>query len=110
MIWFFNLEKASAVSCDNYDDLFDYIHELEKLKLLKTYPQFDQAYETLNPSFEDTEILKKQWCLEYCKSHNYLVVENTSPAKNSPRPLRISQSLMQIEKTDQFSVDLGSIS
>lgn len=110
MIWFFNLEKASAVSCDTYDDLFDYIYELEKTNLLKIYPQFDQAYEHLNSSFEEAEVLKKQWCLEYCKNHNYLVVENAGSAKNSSRPLKAPQRLRQIAKKDQISADLGNVS
>ncbi len=110
MIWFFNLEKASAVSCDTYDDLFHYIHELETLGLSKRHPKFDQTCEHLDASFEDVKELKKQWCFEYCKNHNYIVVENAVPANNSPNPSRISQNLTLMEKRGQFSPSLGSAS
>ena len=110
MIWFFNLEKASAVSCDTYDDLFHYIHELEKLDLSKRHPKFDQTSAYLDASFEDVEGLKKQWCLEYCQNHNYIVIENAASANDPLTSSRMSQSLTQMEKTDQFSTNLGSVS
>lgn len=88
MIWFFNLEKASAISCDNYDDLFQYIQRLEALK--RQFP--------LNPPFMHLDTIPrkeeeptKQWCLEYCKNHNYIVIENTVAANNSSKTSRISQ-------------------
>jgi hypothetical protein len=125
MIWFFKLDRAIAGSCENYDDLFQYIIRKEKLKLLESHefgrpswsftsftPQqvsyfyektkqpsrtkiVKEAYEKesgfivlhqgdpenfieiLATSDLDIEIIKKQWCLEYCKVHNYLVVENS---------------------------------
>ncbi len=125
MIWFFKLDRAIAGSCENYDELFQYIIRLEKLKLLESHefgrpswsftffpPQqvsdfygktkqslrtkiAKEAYEKrsgfivlhqgdpqnfieiLATSQMDIESIKKKWCLEYCKAHNYLVVENS---------------------------------
>lgn len=88
MIWFFNLEKASAISCDNYDDLFQYIQGLE---VLKRQLPLNHSLVHFGASPRKEEEPTKQWCLEYCKNHNYIVVENTVAANNSSKTPRISQ-------------------
>lgn len=97
MIWLFNLERASAISCDNYDDLFQYIHGLEGLKVSKVKSLLNQASMGSGSMPHKEEESKKQWCLEYCKNHHYIVVENTVPANHSSKKPRISQ-----KHPDQF--------
>ena len=40
MIWIFHREIADAGSCENYNDLFQYIN----LKLLEDYPEFERPW------------------------------------------------------------------
>lgn len=127
MIWIFKSDRASASSCENYDDLFHYIKEKERLKLLEAQTGIGYAWnftyfsprqvsanieqfqpteiikeaqreklgiveisygdphdriEILVTHETDIEALKKQWCLEYCDAHHYIVVENFSAPHN----------------------------
>lgn len=91
MIWIFNLEKASAFSCDNYDDLFQYINELEELRLSKINTQLLQPSVRRVSNSKKGSALKKQWCLEYCKDNNFTIVENCLAANNPSKNPRSSQ-------------------
>lgn len=128
MIWIFKSDRASASSCENFDDLFQYISEKEKLKLLEGQAEFEhpwnftfftpqQIFDNIE-QFQSTEIvkeaqkrklgfveiyhgdlqdrieilathdidieaLKKQWCLEYCDAHQYIVIENSLSLQDS---------------------------
>lgn len=135
MIWIFKSDRASASSCENFDDLFQYIREKEKLKLLEDQEEFEHPWNftSFTPQqvsanikqFQPTEIvkeaqerklgfieiyhgdphnrieilathdidieaLKKQWCLEYCDAHHYIVMENLSTPHNSLQPQWVS--------------------
>jgi hypothetical protein len=128
MIWIFKSDKASAGSCENYDDLFQYIREKERLKLRGVQAEFwdswnftyfspqqvsanieqfqpteivkeaqkrklgfieicrgdpQSSIEILATHDTDIEALKKQWCVEYCDAHHYIIVENFSTPHNS---------------------------
>ncbi|MBX9805040.1 MAG: hypothetical protein K2Y18_04715 [Alphaproteobacteria bacterium] len=69
MIWIFSLDKASACACDNYNDLFQY--------LLKNDNQFSETDVVSDMGAGQM----KQWCLTYCKEHNYVVIENFASQK-----------------------------
>lgn len=91
MIWIFSLDKASACACDNYSDLFQY--------LLKNDNQFmgsDVVYDMSSSQL-------KQWCLTYCKDHNYLVIENFIKSKDvSPSAFPISSALPEASVSKKF--------
>lgn len=84
MIWIFNLEKASACACDSYVELFQYLLKMEKLKLEDAEPT-----EVIGASDMGMPVFKKQWCLDYCKTNNYVVIE-TSPQTSQTPPQDIS--------------------
>ena len=79
MIWVFNCNKASAASCNNYDELFQYITSIENLKFSANSSGVEESLNRIailaTPDI-DMEAIKKQWCLEYCDAYNYIVVEN----------------------------------
>jgi 6-phosphogluconolactonase/glucosamine-6-phosphate isomerase/deaminase len=125
-MWVFNVDRASAFSCDTDDELFKVIMDKENSKLLDNHPEYGQtswsftiysvqrvralylstsrqrhsdalkeAFARSLPLIEictgdfinpleivaderaDVKRLKKQWCLDYCRVHNYDVIENT---------------------------------
>lgn len=43
-----------------------------------------ELIEILVTSDLDIEAIKKQWCCDYCKAHNYLIVENFSHHSSHP--------------------------
>ena len=51
---------------------------------------FESQIEILDTPDLDKEALKKQWCLDYCVAHDYVVVENFSDP-SLPRSQRQSQ-------------------
>lgn len=137
MIWIFKSDRASAISCEDYEDLFQYIREKENLKQLEGQRMFGHPWsftmftpqqvsniylnmkhsqsteifkeahlnelgfleiyrgdlhkcmEILVTPDVDIEGLKKEWCLEYCNAHGYIVMGNISSPPNSVQ----SQSL-----------------
>ena len=149
MIWIFKTDRASASSCENYDDLFQYIREKEKLlegqaefgrpwnftfftphqvsaniKLFQPTEIVKEAQkrklgfieichgnpqgriEILATHDTDIEALKKQWCLDYCDAHHYIVVENFSTPHNSLQSLRAS-SLSQNVTGSTIDINKG---
>lgn len=80
MIWIFNLERASAGVCDNYTDVFQYIHSLENQQTTKVSKQKKNDLEILCSS---SEADLKHWCINFCKNHNYVIIETPSQAVNS---------------------------
>ena len=152
MIWVFKSDKASAGYCESYEDLFQYINEKEKLKLLEGQTEFERPWNftffthqqvSANvKQFQPTEIvkeaqerklgfieichgdlqdrieilvtqdidigaLKKQWCLEYCDAHHYIVVENLSTPPNCLQPQWVS-SLSQNTTGNAIDVSNGA--
>lgn len=84
MIWIFNLERASAGLCDNYDDVIQYITELENFKLPANRMKSSHPCD-MSDLVSDTMHDKKQWCIQFCKDHNYVIVETPSqPSDLSP--------------------------
>jgi hypothetical protein len=80
MIWIFNLERASAGVCDNYSDLCQYILDIENQKNVSVTKSASKNY---NPIFFNNEEDQKQWCIEFCKNHNYVIIETPSQPVNS---------------------------
>lgn len=78
MIWIFNLERARAGLCDNYDDVVQYITELENIKLPANYRKSMNAL-----GISDSQSEKKQWCIDFCNNHSYIIVETPSKPINS---------------------------
>jgi hypothetical protein len=78
MIWIFNLERASAGLCDNYDDVVQYITQLENIKLPANHRK---SIYSLNMSGSQSE--KKQWCIDFCNSNSYIIVETPSKPMDS---------------------------
>jgi len=67
---------------------------LKKLGLLEIYwgdPQ--KCKEVLITSDVDIEVLKREWCLEYCNTHGYIVTENISSPQHSVQSHWKPQSL-----------------
>lgn len=107
MIWIFHHSKASAASCNNYDELFQYIINIESLKFSGNPSEIGQSLLTkiIKEAHEkevgciaicqensqnriDMEAIKKHWCLAYCDAHGYIVVENLSYPHHSTQPIR----------------------
>ena len=95
MIWIFNLERASASVCDNYNDVFHYILSLEQQDLL---PSSQKSKKDLNCLDFVSEAEKKQWCLEFCKKHKYDIIETPTHAVNATPSTWSSQSPGQLER------------
>ncbi|MBM3633446.1 MAG: hypothetical protein FJX03_07080 [Alphaproteobacteria bacterium] len=89
MIWIFNLDRASAGLCDNYADVMQYIIELERIKQPANHRK-TQAH--FNVSTLGTNAEKKKWCIEFCQSNNYIIVETPSEPLSSPSLQRNHQS------------------
>jgi hypothetical protein len=71
MIWFFNLNKASAGVCDNYNELFHYFNEIERIKWKDI-----KSSESFFLKIINNKISKKKWCVDYCKANQYVIMEN----------------------------------
>ena len=68
---------------------------LKKLGLIEIYrgdPQ--KCKEVLVMLDLDIEALKKEWCLEYCAAHGYIVTENISSSQHSIQSQWQPQSLL----------------
>jgi hypothetical protein len=84
MIWIFNLERASASVCDNYHDVFHFIHSLEQQEILpsnRTLSQKPNPDSKSHNFVSDAEI--KQWCLDFCKKNKYDIIETPTNAVNT---------------------------
>jgi len=85
MIWIFNLERASAGACDNYADVFQYIRELEQLKQPANLRK-PKGNEDINIANLKSDAEKKQWCINFCKSNKYSIIETPSRPPTSRPP------------------------
>jgi hypothetical protein len=72
MIWIFNLDRASAGVCDNYHDVFQYLSDIASSN---TAPKHTSQSELFTLTDEDSLATKKNWCLNFCKVHNYTIIE-----------------------------------
>jgi hypothetical protein len=80
MIWIFNLERASAGVCDSYTDVYEYIRGIEGL----TNPEGSELLEhNIELPANAHEPEQKQWCINFCKDNNYVIIETPSHAVNS---------------------------
>ncbi len=78
---FFTPQQVSALYDTGQPLLTAMIKEAHEKKLgfieiRQGNPQ--ELIEILVTSEVDIEAIKKQWCFDYCKAHNYLIVENFS--------------------------------
>lgn len=80
MIWIFNLDRASAGLCDNYADVMQYIIELETIKQPANRRK-PNAHLDISNIGNDVE--KKKWCIDFCQSNNYIIIETPSDPLNS---------------------------
>lgn len=148
MIWIFRADKASACSCEDDDDFFQYIQEVENLKLFEDHPNFGETNWSFilftpqqasslysNKKTSDTQesnkkkfgfiqicqgdyqnplevlltpeldigALKKQWCLDYCKVHGYVVMESYSKTKKSESISPYAQSLLSCPTDNSYT-------
>jgi hypothetical protein len=80
MIWIFNLERASAGVCDSYTDVYQYILGLEgQMDIENTHNLNRHAEE---PSLT-CEVDQKQWCIDFCRNHNFVIIETPSKPVNT---------------------------
>ncbi|MBM3632665.1 MAG: hypothetical protein FJX03_03020 [Alphaproteobacteria bacterium] len=71
MIWFFSMERASGGVCDSYDELFQCLYKLNVSSLSDI-----SVSPTHTPSTQTAPFCKKQWCIDYCKTNKYIVMES----------------------------------
>lgn len=81
MIWILNLDRASAGLCDNYADVMQYIIELETKK---KPANCRMSKVRLDISNLESDAEKKKWCIDFCQSNNYIIVETPSEPLSAP--------------------------
>lgn len=101
MIWIFNLEKASACASDSYNELFQHLLKIEQLKLEDEKSGESTIAADVGLAF------KKQWCLDYCKTNNYVVMESFSQ-ENSQQNQEIQGFSVYSERDSSYSVAQGN--
>ena len=80
MIWIFNLERASAGVCDSYADLYQYICELNSQTDFQGSVQTSLHNKSADWLCEEDQ---KQWCIDFCQSNNYMIIETPSQPINT---------------------------